>query len=103
MYPLLEQAYRELGLGNRYLNDRVVEVIDTLLATPEPQSAPRVQLEEVKGPYPSERPWVRYQFVDPSLESLSAGQKILVRVGPANERILKRKLSEVRRLLAAKS
>jgi hypothetical protein len=46
---------------------------------------------------------VRYQFVDPSLESLSAGQKILVRVGPANERILKRKLSEVRRLLAAKS
>jgi hypothetical protein len=99
MYPLLENAYRELGLGNRYLNDRVIEVVDALLATPEPQSAPLVQLEEVKGPYPSERPWVRYQYVDPELESLAAGQKILVRVGPANERILKRKLSELRLLL----
>jgi hypothetical protein len=99
MYPLLDEAYRELGLGNRYLNDRVVEVVDALLATPEPKSPPLVQLEEVKGPYPSERPWVRYQYVDPALESLDAGQKILVRVGPANERILKRKLAEIRQLL----
>jgi hypothetical protein len=99
MYPLLEQASRELGLGNRYLNDRVVEVIDTLLATPEPKSAPQVHLQDVKGPYPSERPWVRYEFVDPALESLTAGQKIMVRMGAANERILKQKLSQARRLL----
>jgi hypothetical protein len=46
---------------------------------------------------------VRYEFVDPALESLSAGQKILLRVGPANERRLKAKLSELRRELLARS
>jgi hypothetical protein len=96
MYPLLQQAYRELGFGDRYLNDRVVQVIDLLLATPEPAQAARLQLTEVKGPVPSTRPWVRYQFADPELEQLAAGQKILVRVGLENERRLKAKLAEVR-------
>jgi hypothetical protein len=96
MYPLLQQAYRELGFGDRYLNDRVVEVIDLLLATPEPESPPRLQLTEVKGPVPSTQPWVRYQFADPELESLAAGQKILLRMGPVNERRLKAKLLEIR-------
>jgi len=96
MYPLLQQAYRELGFGDRYLNDRVVEVIDLLLATPELDAPARGQLTQVKGPVPSTRPWVRYQFVDPELEELAAGQKILVRVGPVNERRLKAKLSELR-------
>ena len=96
MYPLLQQAYRDLGFGDRYLNDRVVQVIDLLLATPEPAEAPRLQLTEVKGPIPSTRPWVRYQFADPELEQLAAGQKILVRMGGVNERRLKAKLAEVR-------
>lgn len=96
MYPLLQQAYRELGFGDRYLNDRVVQVIDVLLATPEAPESPRVELVPVKGPVPSLQPWVRYQFVDPQLEALSAGQKILVRVGPVNQRRLKSKLSELR-------
>lgn len=95
MYPLLLQAYRELGY-DRYLNDRVVEVIDLLLATPEPAAPPQVRLTEVKGPIPSVRPWVRYQFVDPALEELTAGQKILVRVGPEHARRLKKKLVEFR-------
>lgn len=99
MYPLLQQAYRELGFGGRYLNDRVVEVIDILLATPEAPEAPRVELVPVKGPVPSLQPWVRYQFVDPELEALAAGQKILVRVGPVNQRRLKSKLAELRREL----
>ena len=38
MYPLLNQAYRELGFRGRSLNDRVFEVIDLLLATPEPST-----------------------------------------------------------------
>lgn len=96
LYPLLQRTYRELGFGDRYLNDRVVEVIDLLLATPEPAQAPRLHLTEVKGPVPSTRPWVRYQFEDPQLESLAAGQKILLRVGLANERTLKAKLAQLR-------
>lgn len=101
MYPLLQDSYRELGFGNRNFNDRVIEVIDLLLATPEPAQLPRVQLTQVKGPYQLERPWVRYQFADPALESLTAGQKILVRVGPVNERRLKHKLQELKDELLA--
>ena len=99
MYPLLQQAYRELGYGDRYLNDRVVEVIDLLLQTPEPADPPRLQLVEVKGSVPSIRPWVRYEFADPGLERLAAGQKILVRVGPVNQQRLKGKLRELREQL----
>lgn len=100
MYPLLQGAYRELGFGDRYLNDRVLQVIDLLLATPEPAESPRVELVEVKGPVPSLRPWVRYHFADPQLEGLSAGQKILVRMGPVNQHRLKSRLAELRRELA---
>lgn len=101
MYPLLQDSYRELGFPNRNFNDRLVEVIDLLLATPEPAEPPRVQLTEVKGPYQLERPWVRYRYADPALESLTAGQKILVRVGPVNERRLKHKLQELKDELLA--
>jgi hypothetical protein len=100
MYPLLQLADRELGFGNRYLNDRVVAVIDQLLATPEPAGPLRLQLTEVKGPIPSTRPWVNYRFADPELESLFAGQKIMLRVGPENERRLKAKLREFRAQIA---
>lgn len=99
MYPLLQEAYRQLGFGERYLNDRVVKVIALLLATPEPAGPVQVRLTEVKGPIASTRPWVRYEFVDPAFERLSAGQKMLLRMGPENERRLKRKLAELREYL----
>jgi hypothetical protein len=97
MYPLLQQAYADLGFPKRYFNDRVVEVIDLLLATPEIEGPVKLHLTEVKGSVPSERPWVRYQYEDPALEALASGQKILVRMGPVNERRLKAKLAELRR------
>jgi hypothetical protein len=100
MYPLLQQAYEELGFPKRYFNDRLVETIDVLLATPAADYPLAVQLVEVKGPIPSLRPWVRYEFVDSSLESLTAGQKILLRVGPVNQRRLKSKLTEIRQAIA---
>ena len=102
MYPLLQHAYRELGFGGRDFNDRVVAVLDLLLATPEPARV-QVVLPEVKGPIPSQRPWVRYEFADPSLQALSAGQKMLLRVGPANERRLKDKLRALRTELLRRS
>jgi hypothetical protein len=92
MYPLLQKAYEELGYPNRYFNDRLVAVLDILLATPEVDYPVELQLTNVKGPIPSERPWVRYEYADASLESLSAGQKILLRSGSANERRLKARL-----------
>jgi hypothetical protein len=96
MYPLLQSSYEQLGFPNKKFNGRLVEVIDLLLATPEPPDPVKVTLTEVKGPIPSVRPWVRYQYADPALESLSAGQKILVRSGAVNERRLKGKLAEFR-------
>jgi hypothetical protein len=101
MYPQLQKAYEELGYPGRYFNDRVIEVIDHLLDTPEPSPAgPLMQLTEVKGSVPSTQPWLRYEFADPELQSLSAGQRILLRVGPAHRQALKAKLVELRKLLA---
>jgi hypothetical protein len=39
---------------------------------------------------------VRYEYADPALESLSSGQKILLRIGAVNARRLKAKLTEFR-------
>jgi DUF3014 family protein len=101
MYPQLQKAYEELGYPGRYFNDRVVEVIDHLLETPEPPAAgPLMQLTEVKGSVPSTQPWLRYEFADQDLQSLSAGQRILLRVGPTHRQALKAKLAELRKLLA---
>lgn len=100
LYPLLQRAYEELGYPKRYFNDRLIEVINQLLATPNAtEQAIKVQLTEVKGSVPSVQPWVRYEFADPALESLSAGQKILLRVGPVNQRRLKAKLTAIRQEL----
>ena len=55
---------------------------------------------EIKGDMPSERPWVHYEFVDPALESLSAGQKMMIRTGLVNERRLKTRLREFRGQIA---
>jgi len=100
LYPLLQQAYEELGFPKRYFNDRLVAVIDQLLAAPVQDAPVAVSLVDVKGPVPSERPWVRYEFADPKLEALSAGQKMLIRTGPVNHRRLRAKLLEVRKLVS---
>ena len=91
-YPLFQQQYENLGHPDRYFNDRVVQVIDHLLATP-----------EVQGPVLLVQPNVVYEFDDPYLESLSAGQKILLRIGEANRIGLKSKLREIRQALVSKA
>ena len=100
LYPLFQQAYEELGYPGRYFNDRLVAVIDHLLQAPEPAGPLVVKLTEVKGDVPSTRAWVRYEFADPQLQSLSSGQKIMVRVGLENERRLKARLKALRALVA---
>ena len=96
LYPLFQQAYEELGYPKRYFNDRLVAVLDHLLRAPEPKGPLRVKLMPVNTTVPNPRPWVRYEFVDPALEALSSGQKILVRMGPANEVRAKALIRELR-------
>lgn len=91
-YPLFQEAYRELGYPKGHFNDRVVEVIDHLLETP-----------DLEGPVALVRPKVFYQFADPNLESRSAGQKILIRAGAENARRIKTKLQEIRDEIANRS
>ncbi len=100
LYPQFQQAYRDLGYPKGYFNDRLVEVIDQLLATPEPEAAPAVHVPAVNGPIQPQRPWLFYQFDHAPYEALSAGQKLLLRTGPVNERRIKVRLREFRRLVA---
>jgi len=89
IYPLFQQAYAELGYPSAYFNDRLIDVIDHLLEAPDMDKPVRLV-----------RPKVLYQFADPQLEALSAGQKVLIRVGPDNAARLKAKLRELRTALS---
>jgi hypothetical protein len=100
VYPQLQAAYEELGYPHRYFNDRLVEVIDQLLGTPEATDAVPLREPRVVSPDGIVRPWRLYEFDDPALEGLSAGQKVLLRVGPDGERRIKARLIEFRHLIA---
>ncbi len=103
LYPRFQQAYENLGYPRSYFNDRLVAVIDHLLATPEPGEPVGVHLTEVKGPVPTQRPWVRYEYTNPDFEARSAGQKMLLRMGSANRQALKAKLAAIRSKVTSKS
>lgn len=85
IYPLLQKAYREMGYPKGYFNDRFVAVIDHMLEAP--------QSEE---PIALIQPHVFYRFADPELESLSAGHKLMLRIGNENATRVKKKLREIR-------
>jgi hypothetical protein len=89
-YPLFQKAYVDLGYPNGYFNDRLVEVIDNLLETP-----------EVAGPIQLVRPHVLYEFQDPALEGLSSGQKLLLRLGEEHAEKIKTGLRELRAQVTA--
>jgi hypothetical protein len=89
-YPLFQKAYQDLGYPTGYFNDRLVKVIDMLLATP-----------QITGPVELVRPNVMYVFADPKLEALPAGQKLLIRMGADNATAVKAKLMELRAIITA--
>lgn len=84
-YPLFQQAYRQLGYPKGYFNDRLIVVIDDMLTAPEPAQSPALVHSNT-----------HYVYTDPALESLSAGQKLLLRVGSANEAKIKTQLRAIR-------
>lgn len=84
-YPLCQKAYEQLGYPNKYFNDRLIEVLSHLIGTPE-ETAPLVLV----------RPKVNYKYEDQRLEKLSAGQKIILRMGPENGARIRILLSKLR-------
>ncbi|MDQ6923194.1 MAG: DUF3014 domain-containing protein, partial [Pseudomonadota bacterium] len=87
-YPLIQEDYRDLGYPKGYFNDRLIEAIDDLLATPELTDPPQLV-----------QPKVLYQYSDPDLEARSAGQRMMIRMGAENATKIKAKLQEIRREL----
>jgi hypothetical protein len=87
--PLFQQAYRQLGYTDGRFQDRLIEIIDELLATP-----------TVEGPVRLVKPEAYYLFADPELEALNAGQKIMVRMGSENAARVKAKLARIRDALS---
>lgn len=100
MYPLLQQTYVDLGHPEGYFNDRVIAVIDLMLATPNAKPPLRVQpASAAKLPAKASATGLqraRYEFSDPALESLATGQKLLLRMGTQNAALLKLKLKALR-------
>jgi hypothetical protein len=88
VYPLLQEAYVELGYPDGYFNDRLVEVIDHLLNTP-----------AAAAPIKLVRPHVLYEYADPELAALSGGQQLLLRIGSDNTAKLKQWLQAFRDLI----
>ncbi len=82
--PLFQQAYEELGQPDASFSARLSEVIEHLLQTPTP-----------RGEIALVQPSVLYRFADERLEKLSAGQKLLIRMGVDNATVVKGKLREI--------
>ena len=91
-YPLFQTAFEQLGYKNAYFNDRLIYVIDHLLETPNPPE-----------PLLLAQPSVLHTYADPLLEELSAGQKILLRIGPEQRKKVLNSLKGYRDKLAKMS
>ena len=89
-YPLLQRTYEETGFPEERFHDRVLAALDDMMDAPRPT-----------GPIRLVQPKVLYRFEDDHLESLSAGQKIMIRVGPENAARLRKVLARVRAAIAA--
>ncbi|MEZ5572998.1 MAG: DUF3014 domain-containing protein [Halioglobus sp.] len=89
--PLYEQAYEHLGLDAGDFDNAVIRTLDLVLATP-----------EIGEPIEVKPKSVVYVFADPSLESLPAVQKLLIRMGPDNLRQIKQQARLLREGLLAR-
>lgn len=82
--PLLQEAYRDLGYPNADFEKTLGKAVGMVLSTPERQEPPRL------SPAVSS-----FRFADPELENLPPIQKLMLRIGPANAGVVKRKLREI--------
>jgi len=86
--PLFDEAYRDLGYPDGQFRDALDEAMNRLAATPVPDGYVEVR-----------RGNVLWEFRDPTLEALSPPQKHLLRMGPANARLVQSKIREIQAAL----
>ena len=93
-YPLFQRAWRDLGEPGTSFNDRLVAVIDHVIAAPEAAGA----LELRPAPDGSGR----WQFADPQRQAASVGHKAMWRLGPDHAERVRARLRELRGILAGR-
>lgn len=86
--PLLDQAYRDIGYPQGRFRDALEAAMNRLASTPVPEGYVEVR-----------RGNVLWEFRDPALEALSPPQKHLLRMGPANARLVQSKIREIQAAL----
>jgi hypothetical protein len=85
--PFAESVFREIAPPGKQFDDAFQKAIDALAAVPITDAPLEVApLDEGIG----------YRYVDPELESLTRAQKHLLRMGPANARVVVEKLKAFR-------
>lgn len=82
--PRIQEASGELGSQQPF--DQTLErALIRLLRTPVDAQDRQLQLKGAEG----------YQYADPQYEGLSSAQKLLIRMGPRNARLVQNKLREI--------
>jgi len=81
-YPLLQEAYEELGLPEKSFNTVMLKAIDNMLSQPSISGYPYYADAAVSEKL--HQPSVMYLYTDPRLEKLSGVEKLKMRMGPAN-------------------
>lgn len=83
-FPLLQQAYEELGVDKGSFKDVTLRALTRISKTPAPPADS-----------PLARPSVTYKFAAPELEQRSPVEKLLFRLGPDNSARLKKLAGEL--------
>ena len=91
LYPLMQQAYLELGYPDAQFSDRLQQAIQLLLSAPEIADGPLLVLDSVQ-----------YSFADGEIEQLSMAHKQMVRLGLKNQQRFKLLLAAYQPLLVKK-
>lgn len=90
--PALEKAWQALGEhSGQTFRQRSIEILQHLAEFELPDSRPALH-----------QPEVLYEYIDPALEQLSWGRKILVRIGPEHAPQVQRKLAALAQRLASR-
>lgn len=89
-YPLLQQAYMELGYPKSSFHHRLLDAIEVVLNAPMPDPGQELILK---------RSSVMFTYADESLQAGSDVNKLLLRMGPENAGLFKESLWQWKRLL----
>ena len=84
LHPLLETAYHKLGYPDRKFDDVAAKALQRIIDAPVKEKTPRLV---PKG--------LVYAFADEKLESLGPVEKLLLRMGPRNTKLIQTKAREV--------